>query len=261
MFKFILRQIRAIYLIFLITLFALIVYLNFQKYIQLQENILLIFVLILCGLLLSPLFAEINLFGFKIKQQLNDIKNEVQGLASIVTSNIFSSNVNINTDPNFDPRNERTHISKVPPGSLITTNNRQFFWYGKDCKRSLFTTTGVFLSWFSPGEPIKIYEISQDEMNNIPLAGNVTYRPGAKLVKLHNNPKIYAVEKNRYLRLIESRELIGKLYPGGWEYYCLDIIPDAFFTNYIISKPIIDLSDYNVHEQLNSCKTVEDILH
>ncbi len=97
-------------------------------------------------------------------------------------------------------------------------------------------------------------------MDSIPLGGNVTYKPGVKLVKMQDSTKIFVVEKKHTLREVEDRDIIDKLYGGGWQFYLLDIIPDAFITNYVMGKPVKSVSDYDVSIQLNSYKTVDDLI-
>ncbi len=248
---------RIIYFIFLIIIFATPLGLAYFNIIELQSNIKLLFVFILSALILSPLFSEIELFGLKFKQELNNIKKEIQGLTNIVNSNNFAININPLGD---NSRVIRTELDKVPLGSLITSDNKRYFWYGSDRKRYVFPTAGTFNSWYPAGEPIKVYEISDSQLSSIPIGGNVTYKPGVKLIKLPDYPKIFAIEKKSIVRVFENNEIIAKLYGGSWRDFYLDIIPEGYFTNYVLGSPITSANDYNVEKQINSCKTVEDLI-
>ncbi len=69
------------------------------------------------------------------------------------------------------------------------------------------------------------------------LGGNVTYRPGAKLVKIQTDPRVYAVDSNGTLRLMITPAIAEKYYGTNWNKKVEDI-PDAFFTNYKIGDSI-----------------------
>ena len=74
-------------------------------------------------------------------------------------------------------------------------------------------------------------------MSNIPLGGNVTYRPGIKLVKIQTDSKVYAVSPGGTLRLMITPAVAAKYYGATWAKNVADI-PDAFFTNYKIGNPV-----------------------
>jgi hypothetical protein len=76
-------------------------------------------------------------------------------------------------------------------------------------------------------------------MSKISLGGNVTYRPGVKLVKIQTDPKVYAVDRDGTLRWMTSPAIAAKYYGTSWAKN-LEDIPDVFFTNYKIGKSVTD---------------------
>ena len=74
-------------------------------------------------------------------------------------------------------------------------------------------------------------------MSKIMLGGNVTYRPGVKLVKIQTDTKVYAVDHNGTLRLMITPAVAAKYYGASWNKNVADI-PDIFFMNYKIGQSI-----------------------
>ena len=76
-----------------------------------------------------------------------------------------------------------------------------------------------------------------DDLYEIPLGGNVLYKPGALLVKIQTDPKVYAVGANGKLKWVKSEAIAKALYGENWN-KLIDDVPDSFFTNYEIDEPI-----------------------
>lgn len=121
-------------------------------------------------------------------------------------------------------------------GSLVRTSASPSVYYcGSDGKRYVFPNAQTYATWYDGFSTVKT--ITGDELANIRLGGNVTYRPGVKLVKIQTEPKVYAVDKNGTLRWVASPEVATKYYGASWAKKVEDI-PDTFFTNYTIGQPI-----------------------
>jgi len=124
------------------------------------------------------------------------------------------------------------------PGSLIrTTENTSVYYCGADGRRYVFSNAKVYATWYKDFSTVKT--IAPEDLANIPLGGNVTYRPGMKLVKIQTDPKVYAVDKNGTLRWMSTPTLAVKYYGASWAKNVEDI-PDAFFVSYKIGQPITD---------------------
>jgi len=121
-------------------------------------------------------------------------------------------------------------------GSLIRIpENSSVYYCGADGKRYVFPNAKTYATWYADFSSVKI--ISLEEMSKIMLGGNVSYRPGVKLVKIQTDPHVYAVDLNGTLRLMITPAIANKYYGVNWNKNVEDI-PDAFFSNYKIGAPI-----------------------
>lgn len=139
------------------------------------------------------------------------------------------------------------------PNSLIKGSWQSVYYYASDGYRYVFPNDKTFKTWFSDFSSVKT--VSNKELMNIPLKGNITYRPGIKMIKIQTSPKVYAVEKGGILRWIKTEELAKELYGANWNMQ-VDDVPDAFFTNYIEGEPIEGVSDYNAQIKAEEVKTI-----
>lgn len=100
---------------------------------------------------------------------------------------------------------------------------------GADGKRYIFPNEKTYFTWYPNFSGI--ITVSAAQMGSIPIGGNVTYRPGTKLLKVTTDPKIYAVEKNGLLRYLPTAEIATLFYGKNWLSLVEDL-PDPFFVNY-----------------------------
>jgi len=76
-----------------------------------------------------------------------------------------------------------------------------------------------------------VVHISNEELAQIPLVGNIIVRPGTKLVKIQSIPTVYAVSRNGELYPIENEEVAIKLFTENWSGRVIDI-QDSFWFDY-----------------------------
>lgn len=120
-------------------------------------------------------------------------------------------------------------------GDLIKASGPAVYYYGSDAKRYVFPNETTFFSWFMDFSSVKT--ISDAELAAIQIGGNMTIRPGTKLVKITTDPKVYAVTKCGTLHWVESESVAVSLYGSDWARRVVDV-PDAFFVNYSIGSSI-----------------------
>ena len=121
-------------------------------------------------------------------------------------------------------------------GDLIKMDGLSSVYYlGSDGKRYVFPNEATYMSWYNDFSGV--VTIPASELQSYPLGGNVTMRPGTKLVKITTDPSVYAVEPNGVLRKIQSEAQAAALYGSNWNKRIVDLA-DAFFTNYTISSPL-----------------------
>jgi hypothetical protein len=120
------------------------------------------------------------------------------------------------------------------PGSLIRTPVSSSVYYcGSDGRRYVFPNDKTYKTWYADFSGVQT--ITTEDMSNILIGGNVTYRPGVKLVKINTDPKVYAVDRNGTLRWMSTSAIAAKYYGTAWAKSVEDV-PDVFFTNYKIGN-------------------------
>lgn len=128
----------------------------------------------------------------------------------------------------FSPANGQT--VPVSPGDLIKHPDfTAVYVVGPDMKLYVFPNENIYNSWYTDFSGVKTIPVSQ--FANFSFGGNVTYRPGTKLVKIKSVPKVYAVEPGGILRWITTPELAHQLYGAEWKYR-IDDLSDSFFYSY-----------------------------
>ncbi len=133
-----------------------------------------------------------------------------------------------------------THAA-VNSGDLIKGSGSSVYYFGANGKRYVFPTEKTYFSWYSDFSNVKT--VPDDELASYPLGGNVTYKPGVKMVKITTDPRVYAVAKGGTLRWIQGESLAASLYGSDWTKK-IDDIPDAFFINYSVGAAIAYASDF-----------------
>ena len=121
-------------------------------------------------------------------------------------------------------------------GSLIKLpDSKSVYFCGADSRRYVFPTSQVYASWYPDFSNVTV--LGEAIMSQIPLGGNVTYRPGSRMVKIETDPKTYVVDQGGVLRWVTSPEIAVSMYGANWSKY-IDDIPPTFFINYVIGDPV-----------------------
>ena len=134
-------------------------------------------------------------------------------------------------------------VHAAPNGSLIKSASNAAIYYIVDGKRYAFPNEKVFFSWYTNFS--NVLTVSAAELASYQLAGNVTYRPAYRLVKIQTDPKTYAVSQYGVLHWVTTEQIAVSLYGSDWNTKIHDI-PDAFFINYTVGSPINDANGYDV---------------
>ncbi len=138
------------------------------------------------------------------------------------------------------------------------------YYLAQDGKRYVFPNQKTFATWFSDFGGVM--QVSAADLMSFPLGGNVTYRPGIKMVKITTDPKVYAVAAGGDLRWITSEAVAVALYGTDWNQK-IDDVPDAFFVNYHVGTPVYVASDFSPqteaadNDTINSDKHLPHALH
>ncbi|MDD4412885.1 MAG: hypothetical protein PHR00_04550 [Patescibacteria group bacterium] len=129
-------------------------------------------------------------------------------------------------------------VSKVhaaTDGDLVKKSNSRAVYYLNGGKLFVFPNEATYFSWYSDWNSVKV--ISDSEFSTFSFGGNVTVRPGTKLVKVPDFNTVYAVEPNGTLRSIVSEANAIALWGTNWAKSVIDVAP-SFFTNYTVGQPL-----------------------
>jgi hypothetical protein len=132
--------------------------------------------------------------------------------------------------------------AETPYGSVIKASGQAVYYYGIDGKRYVFPNEKTYRTWY--GDFTGVLPVADAFLASLSIGGNVTYKPGAKLVKITTDPKVYAVSADGALRWIKTEAVAMALYGTDWNKQ-VDDVPDAFFTNYKIGSDIASVGDYS----------------
>ncbi|MEA1963411.1 MAG: fibronectin type III domain-containing protein [Patescibacteria group bacterium] len=131
----------------------------------------------------------------------------------------------------------------LPAGTVIKGEGLSTLYYiGEDGKRYVFPNSNIFFSWYDDFS--EVVEVSLETLYEYPLGGNARYKPGALLVKIQTDPKVYAVGHNGKLHWIKTEPIARALYGNNWN-KLVDDVPDSFFTNYEVGGEVDGEDDFD----------------
>lgn len=125
--------------------------------------------------------------------------------------------------------------SALTVGDLIKASGPAVYYYAQDGKRYVFPNEKTYFSWFK--DFASVQTITDAALAAITIGGNVTVRPGTKLIKINTDPKTYAVTRCGTIHWIESETVATSLYGTAWATRVIDV-PDAFFVNYTVGSSV-----------------------
>lgn len=126
-------------------------------------------------------------------------------------------------------------------GDLVKASGPAVYYLAEG-KRFVFPNERVYFSWYADFSQVR--QISDAELASYALGGNVTYKPGGRLIKLQTDPKVYAVARGGKLRWIATEEAARDLYGSAWNRQ-IDDVSDAYFVDYRIEEPIASAGDFD----------------
>jgi len=147
---------------------------------------------------------------------------------------------------------------EVSKGTLIKGKSIQTVYYlGEDGKRYVFPNAKTYFSWYDDFNAVT--EIEDKDLYDMPLGGNVTYKPGVYLVKIQTDPKVYAVAADGKLRWIKTEAVAKRLYGDNWN-KLIDDVPDSFFVNYEVGNAIEVDDDFDPEVEEDETKSINENL-
>jgi plastocyanin len=141
------------------------------------------------------------------------------------------------------------------PGDLLRGSSSAIYYYGSDGQRWIFPNEKTYFTWYPDFSRVKT--VSDSELARLPLGkGNVTYRPGKKMVKVPTDPRVYVVDRGGILRHVLSEELAETLFGLNWKSVIEDI-PEDLFANYTEGPPITLANQYVPSDVLTLTTTID----
>lgn len=147
-------------------------------------------------------------------------------------------------------------LTSLKSGDLIRSESlTAVYYYGKDGFRYVFPNDKTYFTWFSDFDSVKW--LSDADMGKLQIGGNVTYKPGVKMIKINSDPKTYAVGQNGELHWVTSEEVAVALYGTDWNTK-IDDVPDGFFSNYSLDTDIETTEDFVPAEETAEASDIND---
>lgn len=141
-------------------------------------------------------------------------------------------------------------------GTLIrSTSYPAVYYMGADGFRYVFPNENTYFTWYDNFNDVTW--ISDADLAAIQIGGNVTYKPGERMLKIQSDPKTYAVSQDGTLRWVTSEAVASSLFGTNWNTF-IDDLPDSFFANYTIGEPIMSSSDYDPSDERSSISSIND---
>lgn len=138
-------------------------------------------------------------------------------------------------------------------GDLIKGSGDTVYYFASNGKRYVFPNSKTYFTWYTDFSGVK--QIPDGALSTVPLGGNVTYRPGRKMLKVTTDPRTYVVDQGGILRHVTSQSLAETLYGIAWKNQIEDL-PDGFFVNYRLGTPIQTASDYQASNVMTLTATI-----
>lgn len=184
-----------------------------------------------------------DLFG-KARFRVDSLKDGTAIYSAIVDNQALQKNVSVTYSGGLVADVHPGDLIKIPDdGNVLTLSDTAVYYYATNGKRFVFPNEKVFFTWFPDFSKVKVIPI--DQMGLIPIGGNVTYKPGSKLVKFQTDPKTYLVTKGGVLRWAQSEEVARGWFGTNWNQH-VDDITEAFYVNYKFGQPVANALDLPV---------------
>jgi hypothetical protein len=121
----------------------------------------------------------------------------------------------------------------------ILEENGSVYYYAADGKRYIFPNQSTYNSWFGGYETDRVVKL--EEMQKVPLGGNVTLRPGS-LITTESDPRIYLVTHDNLISSV-SPAVLKAIYGDAYKQRVIDI-ENYYFTNYVYGPEIITVDGF-----------------
>lgn len=147
--------------------------------------------------------------------------------------------------------------SSISSGDLIRgTSFSAVYYMGADGFRYVFPNDKTYFTWYSNFNTVEW--ITDAELADIQIGGNVTYKPGSKMIKINTDPKVYFVTNGGVIRPVADEATATLMYGSSWNTK-IDDVADGFFGNYTVSSDEITSDEADiVNQTANFADTINE---
>lgn len=154
------------------------------------------------------------------------------------------------------PASAATPLAQIQSGDLIRgTTFNAVYYMGEDGMRYVFPNDKTYFTWYDNFDTVKW--LTDADLAKIQIGGNVTYKPGMRMVKINSDPKTYAVSAGGTLEWVTSEAVAIALYGSAWN-TMIDDVPDAFFGNYQTGGEINTAGDYDAAQERADAESINE---
>ncbi|MFH1142401.1 MAG: hypothetical protein ABIH67_04695 [Candidatus Uhrbacteria bacterium] len=151
--------------------------------------------------------------------------------------------------------NSMVSVDSLSSGDLIRGETfPAVYYYSVDGTRYVFPNDKAYFTWYDNFDDVKW--VSDADLTTIQIGGNVTYKPGSRMVKVNSAPDTYVIDKGGSLHHVGSESAAVALYGSDWNTH-IDDIPDGFWANYSVSGQTVNsTADYNMEAVATASPTI-----
>ena len=140
-------------------------------------------------------------------------------------------------------RSAAVALSSLVSGDLVMTDGAAagatVYLYSSS-KKYPFPNQKVYASWYG-NDFSKVKRISATDMGSIAWGDNMLYRPGSRLIKVPDDPKVYAVLPKGEVAWVKDEATAVKFYGSAWAGRVDDLLASLFVSSYT-NNPSKDLT-------------------
>ncbi|MEK7473125.1 MAG: hypothetical protein AAB668_00120 [Patescibacteria group bacterium] len=146
------------------------------------------------------------------------------------------------------------HAAELEPGQFIRSTDGTVYWFAENERRYVFPDGATLQSWLG-GTPGMLNDAPDADLEQYPVGGPMTMRPGTRLVRFDSDPTTYVVTRGAVLRAV-SDALAAAFYGNDWQLH-VDTLSVALYSNYRVGTPLEFTSDFDRGNETASVPTPE----
>ena len=137
-----------------------------------------------------------------------------------------------------------TPIASLAPGSLFRGETFAAVYYlSVDGTRYVFPNQKTYDTWYN-GDFSTVVFVSDADLTKVQIGGNVTYKPGTRMIKIDSDNRTYMPAADGTLRHVATEAVATSYFGSAWNTF-IDDMPDGFFTNYTIGDVINSANQFD----------------